>query len=123
MIAKEFVEKNPDILLCRMTIEDFHALTDGCVLFCITVPKGNKPLEERQVRTVGYQMVVYTQSSDESFDKMAHVNTLALTTNGYAKVDFIREEDIKDPAGTKLLYACKPLPKGDHRRNHHWQTT
>ena len=120
MTAKEFAEKNSDILLRKMTSDDFMELTDGCVLFCITVPKGNIPMEERQVRTAGYQMVAHTESEAETFDGIAHVNTVTLTANGYAKVDFISAESIKDPIGTKLLYFCRPLPKDDPRKNHHW---
>lgn len=121
MKAKEFIEQNQDILTRKMTEADFHNLRDGTVLFCISVANGNKPPLERTVRTVGYQMVVATtRNAVVSLDRLEEVLTLALTTNGYAKLDYISPTDIAE-TGTKLLYECKPLSCDDPRKNHHWR--
>lgn len=121
MTAKEFVAKNQDILLRRMTEEDYQKLTDGAVLFCITVYRSNKPLEERTVCSANYEMVVATNADCiDNPDTVLNVSALALTQSGYAKMDYILPTDIKEGEGTKLLYECKPLPPNDPRRNHHW---
>ena len=116
--AKDFAEQNKDILLRRLTEDDFHKLTDGTVLFCITVGSGkNTPMEERQIRSVGYQLVVWTSPGSMGLGKIC---TVTLTQNGYAKIDDITLEDIQ-AGGTKLLYACKPLLANDRRSNYRWR--
>ena len=126
MTAKEFFECNKDILVQRITLEEFQSLTDGTVVFGITVARGNTPLEDRQIRTVGYHMVAATHTEwhelPEEKGKYArtfHIDSLTLTTGGHAKVEYTSQDDVTE-FGTKLFYTCKPLPMGDLRKNHRW---
>lgn len=120
MTVREFEKQNKDILRHRLTVETFNALTDGMVLFCVTTNAGIKPIEERAVRTAGYQLVVATTRNPER-GNLVDICTLALTAGGWAKVDIITADDISG-LGNKVVYFCKPLnvPNNDPRRNHHW---
>lgn len=117
MTVKEFIDKNSDILVSRITPVDFNDLTDGCVVFCITAAVGNKPVMERAVRTAGYQMVVAT--SHKPGATIHEIITLALTRKGYAKIDSVNVNDIGDD-GYKMIFKCKPLPQHDSRRDNCW---
>lgn len=116
MKLKDFVRENQDILIAPLTMEELNTLSDGMVVFVITCFKGSSPLAERTVRSAGYQMVAATNRTN---GKLTAANTLALTSNGYAKIDYILPQDIA--RGNKVLYRCKPLPLNDLRRNHHWR--
>lgn len=120
MTVKEFEKQNSDILLQRMTDSDFQELTDGMVFFCITTTVGSKPVNERAVICAGYNMVVAsTTTTFGGNSKLEDVVTLALTKGGYAKIDVITPA-LMSESGNKVLYKCRPLPKGDPRKSHHW---
>lgn len=120
MTVIEFERQNADILLQRMNENDFQELTDGMVFFCLTTATSNKPVDERTVICAGYHMVVATITTmDNNTPKLEDAITLALTKNGYAKVDSITPL-LMSEAGNKVLYKCCPLPKGDSRRSNHW---
>lgn len=116
MTAKEFANNNSDIVLERLTLEEFQELTDGDVVFCVAVSRGSKPSEERKVLNVGYHLVANTYGSN---GKTSEIITLCVTTNGVAKVDCINVLAASDE-GTRILYKCKSLPHGDPRTGGKW---
>ena len=116
MLVKDFIKENSDILLRPVTEVEFQSVTDGAVFFCITTSGGKKPYEERKVVTAGYNLVVATTRDTDETAAMLYINTLALTQNGYAKVDIVTPMDIFGQ-GSKLRYHCRPLPINDPRRN------
>lgn len=124
MKAIDFINQNRDIMIAPITEAEFQDLAEGRVLFCVTTSPGHNPVMERQVRTAGYQMVVSTRRN--ATGNLTEAITLALTRNGYAKIESITADEVRyacsgdDAAGNKLVYHCVPLPPNDPRGSGHW---
>ena len=117
MTAKEFANNNSDVILERLSFTEFQALTDGCVIFCITVVRGSRPSADRKVINAGYHLVANTRVKD---GLTTEISTLCTTKYGSVKVDYINYFDASDE-GTKILYKCNPLPNGDVRSGGLWK--
>lgn len=60
MTISEFLPYANDILIKQITPENFDEITDGTVVFSITVARGRKPKNERAITWAGYTMCIHS---------------------------------------------------------------
>lgn len=60
MTISEFLPYANDILIKQITPENFDEITDGTVVFSITVARGRKPKNERAITWAGYMMCIHS---------------------------------------------------------------
>lgn len=114
MTISEFLPYANDILIKQITSENFDEITDGTVVFSITVARGHKPKDERAITWAGYMMCIHSLYRDAARD------FVRITDRGNPGVKCIPARSLDEKNGTETLYMAKPLPVGDARINQHW---
>lgn len=116
MLLSEFCKQNHDILLDRLSSgEMLRECTPGSVFFLVSVSRGHKPMDERQVLYAKHAMPVNLSVSRR------FVDFLCLTDAGYAKLETICPSDLEDPDGYKILFRTRPMAPDDPRAGKHWK--
>lgn len=114
MTINEFLPHANNIIIEEITPDTFDNITDGTVLFGITVARGSKPKTERAVTWAGYMMSVHSRYRDRARD------FLHLTNRGNPGIKCIASTQLDNTDGTETLYLARSLPKDDPRANQHW---
>lgn len=112
MTLEELKRKHGDVVLGEPSWDDLKALANGAALFYVSLSRGRKPKDERNILWAGHVLTCgMTADGGLTF--------LRMTAHGNPKMGIVYRQNIA-PDGSAALFRTDPIPEYDRRNLETW---